>query len=160
MGGASALRPGAAWGLALMAFLAVYREVFETVLFYQALWTQASGEIAAIIGGFLAAAVALAAITWMMLRYSIRMPLGVFFGASGILLALLAVVLAGNGIAALQEAGMIPVSPVAFITISWLGIHPNVQSLATQLALALAVIALFGISRARAARTRPQAPAE
>lgn len=30
-------------GVALVAFLAVYREVFETVLFYQALWTQAEG---------------------------------------------------------------------------------------------------------------------
>ena len=44
MGRAQALGTGAAWGLALTAFLAVYREVFETVLFYQALWTQAPGR--------------------------------------------------------------------------------------------------------------------
>jgi len=143
MRGADTLGPGAAWGLAFMAFLAVYREVFETVLFYQALWTQAPGETSAIVGGFLAAGIALAAITWAMLRYSIRLPLGIFFGASAILLAALAVVLAGNGIAALQEAGLIPVSRVDFVTVSWLGIHPSLQSLATQLVLATIVVALF-----------------
>lgn len=154
MRGANTLGTGAAWGLALMAFLAVYREVFETVLFYQALWTQAPGEISAIVGGFFAAAIALAAITWVMLRYSIRLPLGVFFGTSAILLAALAVVLAGNGIAALQEAGMIPVSRVDFVTVSWLGIHPSLQSLAAQLVLGTIVVALFVTSRARSARVR------
>lgn len=160
MRGANTLGTGAAWGLAFMAFLAVYREVFETVLFYQALWTQAPGETSAIVAGFLAAAIALAAITWAMLRYSIRLPMGIFFGASAILLAALAVVLAGNGIAALQEAGMIPVSRVDFVTVSWLGIHPSVQSLAAQLVLATIVVALFGISRARSGRARSRAPAE
>ena len=36
----SAMGRSAAWGLAAVSFLAVYREVFETVLFYQALWLQ------------------------------------------------------------------------------------------------------------------------
>jgi len=155
----AASRRGAAWGLAAMAFLAVYREVFETVLFYQALWLQAPGAGAAIAGGFAAAAIALAAITWALLRYSLRLPLGLFFGASGMLLAALAVVLAGNGVAALQEAGALPASPVEFVTIYWLGIHPTLQALSTQLAVAVLVIALFALSRRRAARPlagRPQ----
>ncbi|QJR15156.1 cytochrome c/FTR1 family iron permease [Usitatibacter palustris] len=142
MRGAGSLKSGAAWGLALMAFLAVYREVFETVLFYEALWTQAS-DPAAIGIGFVAAAITLAAITWAILRYSLRLPLGLFFGASGILLAILAVVLAGNGVAALQEAGLVPVTPVDFVTIGWLGIHPNGQSLGLQAVLLVVVFALF-----------------
>ena len=150
MRGAEAGR-GAAWGLAFMAFLAVYREVFETVLFYQALWTQAPGAGTAIAGGFAAGCAALAAVTWAMLRYAVRLPMGLFFGASGALLAALAVVLAGNGVAALQEAGVVPASPVAFVTITWLGIHPNAEALLTQLAMAAAVVALFMLSRRRAA---------
>lgn len=132
----------AGW-LAVIAFLAVYREVFETVLFYQALWLQAPGQGGAILGGAAVALVALAAVTFAMLRYSIRMPLGLFFGAGGILLAAIAVVMAGNGVAALQEAGWLPISPVDFVTISWLGIHPNLQSLGTQAVLAIIVAALL-----------------
>ena len=144
---------GASWGLALMAFLAVYREVFETVLFYQALWLQAHGQEAAIAAGVGVALVALAAITFAMLRWSLRMPLGLFFGAGGILLAVLAVIMAGNGVAALQEAGWLPVTPVGFVSVSWLGIHPNAQAIGTQLLLAILVIALL---RASSRRTAPQ----
>ena len=153
--GAGVPARGAAWGLAFMAFLAVYREVFETVLFYQALWAQAAGAAAAIGGGIVAAAAVLAATTWALLRYSLRLPLGTFFGASGLLLAFLAIVLAGNGVAALQEAGTIPVTPVAFPSVPWLGIHANRQALAAQVAFALVVVALYGLSRARAAKARP-----
>jgi high-affinity iron transporter len=146
MAGAKAVQPGAAWGLALMAFLAVYREVFETILFYEALWIQAEGEAMPILAGLGAAVLALAAIGAAMLRYSVRLPLGLFFGASGILLAVLAVVLAGNGVASLQEAGWLPTTPVPFVTLTWLGIHPNAQSLGVQLVLAIAVVALLRMS--------------
>ena len=79
------------------------------------------------------------------------MPLGLFFGAGGILLAVLAVVLAGNGVSALQEAGWLPVTPVPFVNVSWLGIHPNVQALATQAVLAIVVVLLLRASRRRTA---------
>jgi high-affinity iron transporter len=143
MGRARAIGSGAAWGLALTSFLAVYREVFETVLFYQALWAQAPGREGALVAGLGAALAALAAVTWAMLRLAIRLPLGLFFGASGILLAALAVVLAGNGVAALQEAGVIPVTPVPFFNVGWLGIHANAQSLAAQAVLAVLTIAIL-----------------
>jgi len=149
MSGAKSIGTGAAWGLAFMAFLAVYREVFETVLFYETLWAQAPDRGAAIVAGFGAGLAALGALTWAMLRFSIRLPLGLFFGASGILLAVLAVVLAGNGIAALQEAGVIPITPVAFVTVGWLGIHPNVQALGAQALLAVLTAVLLFASRRR-----------
>lgn len=153
MRGAKAIKPGAAWGLALMAFLAVYREVFETVLFYQALWVQAGeSQAVLIVAGLMVAALALAVITWAMLKYSLRLPLGLFFGASGILLAVLAVILAGNGIAALQEAGALPIAPIGFVTIGWLGIYPNLQSLGLQLLLVTVIVVAFALS----ARRRPE----
>lgn len=149
--GAKAVKPGAAWGLALMAFLAVYREVFETVLFYEALWTQAPEQGHWILAGLAAAALGLAGVTWAMLRFSLRLPLGLFFGASGILLAVLAVILAGNGVASLQEAGWLPVTPVNFFTVGWLGIHPSWQALGTQFVLALLLAVLLRSSSRRGA---------
>jgi high-affinity iron transporter len=68
------------------------------------------------------------------------------------LLALLAVVFAGHGIAALQEAGVLDVSPVAFVSIPLLGVHPTLQGLVAQ-AAALGLVAL-GLWMAR----RPSLP--
>ena len=109
-----ALGRRATWGLATVSFIAVYREVFETVLFYQALWLQtAPAGRHALWGGIASAAAVLALLSWLIVRGSLRLPLGVFFGATSIVLAALAIVLAGKGIKALQEAAVLPPHPIA-----------------------------------------------
>src|SRR3546814_2255020 len=110
---------------------------FETVLFYAALWSQ--GHHGAILAGAAAAVAALAVIAWLMLRYSRRMPFGTFFAVSAALVAVLAVVLAGKGVAALQEAGWLPMAMFDGPRIDLLGIHPTVQGISVQLAV-LAVL--------------------
>jgi high-affinity iron transporter len=148
-----ALGKGTVWALATVSFLAVYRELFEIVLFYQALWAQAgaSGR-EAVLGGIAVAALLLALLAWAMLKYSVRLPLGPFFAVTAWLLALLAVVFAGHGVAALQEAGVLDASPVAFVSIPLLGVHPTVQGLGAQFA-ALALV-LIGVWMARRAPAR------
>ena len=131
------------WALALVSFLAVYREAFETVFFYQALWTQAAPAYAPVLGGLLAAAVALIILGWLILRGSIRLPLGLFFGATSVLLVLLAVIFVGKGIAALQEAGALPVDPVNFPSIPALGLYPNLLGLVLQTVLILIIAGVF-----------------
>ena len=131
------------WALALVSFLAVYREAFETVLFYQALWTQAAPAYAPVLGGLLAPAVALILLGWLILRGSVRLPLGLFFGATSVLLVLLAVIFVGKGIAALQEAGTLPVDPVNFPSIPALGLYPNLLGLVLQTILILIIAGVF-----------------
>jgi high-affinity iron transporter len=140
----SALAARTLWTLAGVSFLAVYREMFETVLFYQALWVQAgeSGR-GALAGGVAAGAAALAAIGWGIFRYSLRLPLGLFFNAMSALMCVLAVVLAGKGVAALQEAGVIGADPVAFVALPLLGVYPTVQTLSAQAAVLAAIAAGF-----------------
>lgn len=136
------------WALAAVSFLAVYRELFEIVLFYQALWAQAgAGARSPLIGGIAAAAVLLAAIGWAMYRYGLRLPLGPFFSVTAILLAVLAVVFAGQGVAALQEAGVIAIDLVPFVRIPALGIYPTLQTLAAQLLAAALVGFGFYLTR-------------
>ena len=140
-------------GIALVAFLAVYREAFETVLFYQALWLQAEGAgRSAVLIGFAAGAAALVLLTWAIVRYSVRLPLSLFFGVSALTLAVLAVVFAGQGIAALQEAGKLPVSPLNFPAVPLLGIYPNLQGLLLQLALVTVIVAAWLVMRSPARR--------
>jgi high-affinity iron transporter len=96
MGRAQALGTGAAWGLALTAFpRGLSRGLRDGALLPGAVGRRLRRG-AAIIAGFGAALVVLVAVTFAMLRLSVRLPLGLFFGASGILLAALAVVLRGQ----------------------------------------------------------------
>ena len=56
------LKSGTLWGLAALSFIAVYREVFETVLFYESLLTQAvEAQYSVVAGGFLLGVAMLAA---------------------------------------------------------------------------------------------------
>jgi high-affinity iron transporter len=136
------------WTLASISFLAVYREAFETVLFYQALWVEAgpSGHLA-VGAGCLAGFVGLILIAWLVLKLGLRLPVGWFFGIGSALMAVLAVVLAGKGIAALQQAGRLPVEPVDLPTIPSLGVYPTWQGLLTQLALVVLIVVAAAYSR-------------
>ena len=145
-----ALSRGSAWFLFLLAFVAVYREVFETILFYAALSAQGNG--AALAAGAGAAALMLALVAWAMLKYSRRLPIAQFFSWSALLIAVLAVVLTGKGVAAIQEAGLIGITPVAAApSIPVLGIAPTAEALGAQLLVLLILILGFGRNRRRGA---------
>ncbi|MCU7960078.1 MAG: FTR1 family protein [gamma proteobacterium symbiont of Bathyaustriella thionipta] len=132
------------WGLAGLSFIAVYREMFEVVLFYQALWFQSTSEgHSMIVAGFLLALAILLILGWLILRYSTRLPLRQFFAVSGIFMFVLALVFTGKGIAALQEAGKLPLDPVNLPSIELLGIYPNLQGLGVQAALLVIAIILL-----------------
>ncbi|HEX8192692.1 MAG TPA: FTR1 family protein [Allosphingosinicella sp.] len=145
-----ALSKRSAWFLFLLAFVAVYREVFETILFYTALSSE--GNRAALFAGAAAAAVMLTAVAWAMLKYSKRLPIATFFNWSAILIAILAVVLIGKGVAALQEAGTLGITPVhAAPSIPILGIAPTAEALGAQLAVLVILLLGFGRNKRRSA---------
>lgn len=140
------------WAMAGIAFLAVYREFFEVILFYETLMAQAgpSGQRAVMLG-ILAALVLLALLGTAILKFSVRLPIGPFFSVTAGLLALMAVVFAGNGVAALQEAGVLQATFVKFISVPLLGIHPTAQGLIMQgiVLVLVAVGVLLGHQRTR-----------
>lgn len=146
---AAALNRRSAWFLFGLAFISVYREVFESILFYAALWND--GQEVWLLSGIAAGAAVLGLIAWVLLRTSRRLPIGTFFSASSALIAVLAIVLTGKGIAALQEAGWVAVSVAPVPHIELLGIYPTWQSLLAQLAILvlLAVGFVFNIRRGR-----------
>ncbi|MEO5612677.1 MAG: cytochrome c/FTR1 family iron permease [Sphingomicrobium sp.] len=149
-----ALSRGSAWFLFGLAFIVVYREVFETILFYAALWTPDNG--ATILVGALSAIAMLALIAWAMLRYSRTLPITEFFKYSAILIAILTVVLAGKGVGALQEAGIFSITPIGWVPrISMLGLFPTLESAGTQIAALIAVIIGFRSATKRHAHPLP-----
>ncbi|HYK81821.1 MAG TPA: FTR1 family protein [Gemmatimonadales bacterium] len=162
-----ALSTGSGLALASVAFLAVYREGFETILFYKALLTSAGGGGggAAVAAGILAGCVALVLVYVAIDRFGVKVPLRPFFAVTSAMLYYMAFVFAGKGIADLQEAGLVRTSVVEWAPrIPVLGIYPTVQSLALQLLLlALLVVAVVWLQRRRVAaaaedRRRPSFP--
>lgn len=137
----------ARWGLGVLSFLAVYREMFETVLFYEALGLQVGPEGVQMVWlGIVVALAMLLVIVFMMARYGLRLPLQAFFRISAWLIFLFAIVFIGQGIHGLEEAGKVPVWPVPVPTVTLFGIYPNLFGLGLQ-AIVLAVAVFIGMRK-------------
>lgn len=136
---AGAIAAGSAIAFAGLGFTAVYREGFETVLFYQALLLFAQGLTAWVVLGVAAAALALGGVGYAILRMGKRLPLRPMLIAGASVLLLLSVAFVGNAVRSLQEGDFIAVTPIqsgwarlpVFLA-ELTGIHPTRQGVAAQ----------------------------
>lgn len=149
----NSLSRGSSFTLGLAAFLAVYREGAETVLFYRALAATAGGGSGILWAGFLAGAGGLAIVYLLFGKAVRRLPLGHFFGFTSALLFALAVVFAGQGIAELQAAGIVSLTLVDRMpSLPALGLYPTWETLLAQgLVVAVAAVAAMLVMRRRPA---------
>jgi high-affinity iron transporter len=85
----------------------------------------------------------LALIAWALLRATRRLPISQFFTVSSVVIGVLAVVLVGKGVAALQEAGMVGLASIAGPRVTWLGVYPSLQTIVAQLLVAVLTIVGF-----------------
>ncbi len=140
-----ALAHGGGRALALVAFLAVYREGAETALFYQALFQEGAHVALPLALGILAGAALLAVIFTLFYRYGVRVPMRPFFTVTGALLYTMAFVFMGRGVRELQEGNVLPLSVIpSFPQVEALGLYGTWEGLLAQLALVvLAVVALM-----------------
>lgn len=143
----SALTSGSAFALVSVAFLAVYREGFETVLFYKALWLSGGGMegVVPILGGALIAALVLVIIYIAVNRFGVRLPLRPLFATTSAFLYYMAFVFAGKAVAELQEGGLVGTTVVSGAPrLPALGIYPTLETLLAQgLLVVLALVALI-----------------
>ncbi len=147
----SKLKSGTLWGLTALAFIAVYREVFETVLFYQSLLTQtADAQFSYVAGGFILGTIILLALAWVLIKYSIKLPIARFFATTTYLLLALSFVLMGKAVSALQEAAVINISPLPVdFSIDWIGVNSSWQGVLAQTLILLVFVTLIFRSRIR-----------
>jgi high-affinity iron transporter len=135
-----AVAAGSGTALAAAAFLAVYREGFETVLFYQALLASAPAGDVAVVGGFVTGAALLAVVYLGLARIGVRIPIRQFFLATGALLIVMAISFAGKGVHELQEAGVVSLTPLAWVPqLEFVGVFPTLESVCAQAVLLLLV---------------------
>ncbi len=145
-----AVSGGSAFALASAAFLAVYREGFETVLFYKALFVEGGAlntTFVPVTAGIVIGAVALVVVYFAINRWGVRLPLKPFFGVTSAFLYYMAFVFAGKAVAELQEVGIVATTVLpGWPRFPAVGVYPTRESLAAQaLLVVLALVALWWV---------------
>jgi high-affinity iron transporter len=120
--------------LYLLGFSSVFREGFETVLFLQALDLEAgAGVVLAGVGLGLVLTAAVGVLTFLLER---KLPYKRMLIVTGVLIALVLVVLVGNTVRTMQGVGWVPITPLdvelPLWMGTWLGVFPTVETLAAQ----------------------------
>ncbi|HEY8483619.1 MAG TPA: FTR1 family protein [Longimicrobiales bacterium] len=158
-----AITTGSALAMAGLAFAAVYREGFETVLFYQALLFDSGPN--AVLAGFIPGLILILGIGIGIIRLGLRLPLRQVFRYTNAVLLYLAFVFLGKSLYNLQEAGLFSPHPLPWIPDheairQLLGIYPVAETVLAQ-AVFLALLAGTGLYyRRHVARARQLAPAQ
>ena len=139
---------GSSFALAFTAFLAVYREGAEVILFFQPLMTD--DNIHMVWAGFGVGCVCLVFVYLAIRFLSFRIPLKPFFLATSILMAIMSIAFLGSGIKELIEGDVITMTSPAWVAwipsnsvLEVLGIYPCVQTVVPQLILTAITIVTF-----------------
>ena len=148
----SGLEKRSAFTLAFTAFLSVFREGAEVVLFYQPMLQE--GNAGMVWAGFGAGVVVLVFVYLAITKLSVRLPIKVFFTATSILMAVMCVSFLGSGIKELAEGGLfdltlrVPGIPENDI-IQIFGIYPYLETLVPQLILSIILLITFMMAHYR-----------
>ena len=149
----ASLTSGSLLGLAFISFLAVLREGAETILFYVPIVAAAGDKVHYVWIGLVVGLVALVVIYLLIQFAAVRIPLRPFFTITSLLMAFMAFTFTGSGIGELQEADVVPLTPISgFPTIDLLGIYPRVENLAAQAIVLAIIVGLYFFGKARLAR--------
>lgn len=146
--------------LAMLSFLAVFREGAETVIFYESIYSMSQDAHGMWVGGLAAAAVLI--VIFLILRFtSVKIPIGPFFLVTSIVMAVLVVIFAGGGIHALIEGDLIEGTYLSSVpTNDWIGLYPYVETITAQVIAAIAVVVLFVVGFIKKHRMKLAAQAE
>ena len=148
----SSVAQGSAFALAFTAFLSVFREGAEVVLFYQPMLSE--GNPGMVWAGFATGCVLLVFVYLAITKLSIKLPIKVFFTATSILMAVMCVSFLGSGIKELAEGNVfdltlrVPGIPENDV-IQIFGVYPWLETLVPQLILSIILLVTFLIAHYR-----------
>ncbi|MBW7858366.1 MAG: FTR1 family protein [Leptonema sp. (in: Bacteria)] len=137
------------FGLASFSFIVVFREVFEVILFLQAIHLEATDTSKSAIGiGVLVAFCLILVIAYFLLKTSKKVPIRQLFQYSTWFIVLLAIILMGKGIHSLQESGWASAHNFFMnLRFEWLGVYPTYEAILAQLGLIGVIVVAFFIKR-------------
>ena len=125
-----------------LAFFTVYREGFETVLFYQAMLSFAKYMELYVIAGLIIGLAVIVGVAILINRLGRRLPLRALFALTMGIGAYMSIAFIGNAVRDLQELGIVSTTPLVGIVprldinlATMTGIHPTLESVTAQIVL-------------------------
>ncbi|KWW12987.1 hypothetical protein AS888_08580 [Peribacillus simplex] len=148
-----AIATGSILSFALISFLSIFREGAETIIFYAGMAPYM--EVKQLLSGILLAFLILMVIGFIMLRYSVKLPMSVFFKVATILIYALAFKILGVSIHSLQVSQVIPTNTISsFPFIEAIGLYPTIETLVPQAVLLLLILlAAYWVKKSNSKRT-------
>lgn len=143
-----ALAQDTAWAVGVLAFLSVFREGAETVLFITALAGAEGGWSTGLFAGLFVGAIGLAALFYVINGIARRIPLRPLFIFTSLFLFVMGVKFIGDAIQEFQEQSILSFTPVEHAP--WLeaiGLNPTIEALGIQLLVILITLAAFSLVR-------------
>jgi high-affinity iron transporter len=141
-----ALSQDTVWAVGALAFLAVFREGAETVLFINALATAEGGWSAGLFAGLLTATAGLAVLFYFINLIARKLPLRPLFIFTSAFLFVMAIKFIGEAVQEFQEQAIITVTQVkgsAFL--SAIGLNPSAEALSIQGLVILFTFATYSV---------------
>jgi high-affinity iron transporter len=157
-----AVRAGSSVVVFGLAFAAIYREMFEVVLFFRGLLLESPGQGGAVALGALCGLVALVALVAAFQKVGKRLRPRPLLLTCGVLLCVLSILMVGNGIHGLQEIGALPVTVWTGFELRALGIYGTREGVLSQAAVLFVLVgsALWSVLRGRAGPHGGRAPVD
>jgi high-affinity iron transporter len=126
----------------MLSFFTVYREGFETVLFYQALLSFAKYMEWYVVAGLISGLAMILGVAYVMRKVGRKLPLRLLFGVTMAVGAYMSIAFMGNAVRSLQELGYIHTTPMFGIiprldinVAEMTGIHPTLETFVAQVIL-------------------------
>ena len=134
------LQAGSALVVFGLAFAAIYREMFEVVLFFRGLLLESPGEASAVALGAVVGLGALVLLVAAFQKVGRRLKPRPLLLSCGVLLCLLAVLMVGNGVRALQEVGLVPLTVWGGFEVRALGVYATREGILSQAIVLLVLV--------------------
>jgi high-affinity iron transporter len=142
----NALAQDTVWAVGALAFLAVFREGAETVLFINALATTEGGWSGSLFAGLGAATIGLAVLFYFINLIAQRLPLRPLFIITSAFLFAMAIKFIGEAVQEFQEQAVLPFTELK--SLAWLdavGLNPTVEALSAQLLVIVCALAAYSV---------------
>ncbi|MFB6802106.1 FTR1 family protein [Peribacillus butanolivorans] len=134
-----AIATGSIVSFALISFLSIFREGAETIIFYAGMAPYM--ELKQLLSGIAFAFLILVVIGFIMLRYSVKLPMTLFFKGATILIYALAFKILGVSIHSLQVSQVLKTHTInSFPFVEWIGLYPTVETILPQAVLILLIL--------------------
>ncbi|MDQ0220248.1 hypothetical protein ELQ35_15135 [Peribacillus cavernae] len=134
-----AIATGNLFSFALISFLSIFREGAETIIFYTGMAPYMSLDQLLI--GIGIALLILSIIGYLIIKYSVKIPISLFFTVATVLIYVVAFKILGMSIHSLQVSQAVATHTIhPFPFIEWLGLYPTWETLVPQIILLVIIL--------------------